>query len=301
MLKDGTQTLTANIPMSAFKLTGLGAGSTNGDSVRYEQSPAGLFAAKGDLISASAANAPSILTVGANGKSLLADSSQTTGLLYALSGAQTLGTIAGTNTITAVAAPIPAAYAAGQSWYFIPAATNTGATTLNISGKGARNVFNAGASCIGGELTINVPSLVYDDGTQLNIVPFVQASGTTASTFTFNGGGSPGSTGSLTMSWTKLANTVTLYIPVAQATSGTSSTTLTSNTALPASIRPTTAQQYVSTTSFNNGGTNSAPGVVSISTGGIVQFLQNAAALAYTNATTCGTASAMTITYTLGL
>ena len=37
VLKDGTQTLTANIPMSSFKLTGLGAGSTTGDSLRYEQ------------------------------------------------------------------------------------------------------------------------------------------------------------------------------------------------------------------------------------------------------------------------
>ena len=37
ILKDGTQTLTANIPMSSFKLTGLAAGSASGDSVRYEQ------------------------------------------------------------------------------------------------------------------------------------------------------------------------------------------------------------------------------------------------------------------------
>jgi hypothetical protein len=37
VLKDGSQTITANIPMSTFKFTGLGAGSTNGDSVRYEQ------------------------------------------------------------------------------------------------------------------------------------------------------------------------------------------------------------------------------------------------------------------------
>lgn len=37
VLKDGTQTLTSNLPMSSFKLTGLGAGSTNGDSLRYEQ------------------------------------------------------------------------------------------------------------------------------------------------------------------------------------------------------------------------------------------------------------------------
>lgn len=37
VLKDGTQTMTGNLPMASFKLTGLGAGSTAGDSVRYEQ------------------------------------------------------------------------------------------------------------------------------------------------------------------------------------------------------------------------------------------------------------------------
>ena len=37
VLKDGTQTLTANIPMSNFKLTGLGAGTASTDSVRLGQ------------------------------------------------------------------------------------------------------------------------------------------------------------------------------------------------------------------------------------------------------------------------
>ena len=37
VLKDGSQTITSNLPMSSFKLTGLAAGSANGDSVRYEQ------------------------------------------------------------------------------------------------------------------------------------------------------------------------------------------------------------------------------------------------------------------------
>lgn len=37
LLKDGTQTLTANIPFGGFKITGLAAGSSNGDSLRYEQ------------------------------------------------------------------------------------------------------------------------------------------------------------------------------------------------------------------------------------------------------------------------
>ena len=37
VLKDGTQTITANLPMSGFKFTGLGAGTTAGNSLRYEQ------------------------------------------------------------------------------------------------------------------------------------------------------------------------------------------------------------------------------------------------------------------------
>lgn len=37
ILKDGSQTITANIPMDGFKFTGLAAGTTNGDSLRYEQ------------------------------------------------------------------------------------------------------------------------------------------------------------------------------------------------------------------------------------------------------------------------
>src|SRR3990167_414043 len=37
LLKDGTQTVTANIPMAGFLFTGLGAGSAAGHSVRWEQ------------------------------------------------------------------------------------------------------------------------------------------------------------------------------------------------------------------------------------------------------------------------
>jgi len=47
MLKDGTQTMTANIPMSGYKFTGLGAPSTSGDSLRY-----GTTAANDVLINA---------------------------------------------------------------------------------------------------------------------------------------------------------------------------------------------------------------------------------------------------------
>lgn len=81
-----------------------------------------------------------------------------------------LGTIAGTNTITAVATPALTAYAANKLFTFIPANTNTGATTININSVGARNIFWSGAACVGGEIRQNIPVTIFDDGTQFNIV-----------------------------------------------------------------------------------------------------------------------------------
>lgn len=81
-----------------------------------------------------------------------------------------LSSVSGTNTITATGPTSMTAYAAGQMFKLVPAATNTGATTVNINAIGAKNVFSGGAACIGGELVISVPSLVVYDGTQFNIV-----------------------------------------------------------------------------------------------------------------------------------
>lgn len=81
-----------------------------------------------------------------------------------------LTSTAGTNTITATAALSMSAYATGQAFFFTPANTNTGATTLNINSIGAKNVFFDGAACAGGELVISQPTLVMYDGTQFNIV-----------------------------------------------------------------------------------------------------------------------------------
>lgn len=51
--KDGQTTLTANIPMSNFKLTGLAAGSANGESLRYEQLAFGVYTQAGVYLLAS--------------------------------------------------------------------------------------------------------------------------------------------------------------------------------------------------------------------------------------------------------
>lgn len=67
VLKDGTQTITANIPMAGFIFTGLGAGSANGHSVRWQQSAAGVLTTTGDTLYASSANTPARLAIGAAG------------------------------------------------------------------------------------------------------------------------------------------------------------------------------------------------------------------------------------------
>lgn len=58
VLKDGTQTITANIPMATFKLTGLGAASTSGDSVRYEDVIGVLNAPSGTVMLFQQTSAP---------------------------------------------------------------------------------------------------------------------------------------------------------------------------------------------------------------------------------------------------
>lgn len=82
--------------------------------------------------------------------------------------------VAGTNTITATGPASLGAYAANQKFIFIPANSNSGATTLNITQSGgaalgAKNVFANNAACVGGEIRAGVPCLVIYDGTQFHL------------------------------------------------------------------------------------------------------------------------------------
>lgn len=189
----------------------------------------------------------------------------------------TLGTIAGTNTITAVGSPVITAYAANQFFRFIPAATNTGATTINIDALGAKNIFSNGAACVGGELVIGVPVGIFYDGTQFNVMGAALVSSTT---FTLTGcTTAPTYAGK----WTKRDNVVTLSFPALFA-SGTSNATTKTLTGMPASIRPSGAINFSGFASDNGGAAVAARMV--IASDGVITMYANAAAAAWTNSGT---------------
>lgn len=108
------------------------------------------------------------------GNGSLAGDSATLGQVQG-GGTTWLSGVAGTNTVTGNASPAVTAYSAGQTFSFVPAATNTGAATLQINGAGtAQQVFAFGVACAGGELIAGVPVTVVHDGTRFNIVnPFL--------------------------------------------------------------------------------------------------------------------------------
>jgi hypothetical protein len=71
-----------------------------------------------------------------------------------------LGSVAGTNTITATAATTLTAHVAGDLLTFVPANDNTGAVTLNVDTIGAGAVQLNGAALVGAELNADVPVTV---------------------------------------------------------------------------------------------------------------------------------------------
>lgn len=81
-----------------------------------------------------------------------------------------LTSVAGTDTITAVASFSLSAYAAGQSFVFVAAGTNTGATTLNINSIGAKAIQKNGAALVAGDITASDIVHVVYDGTQFQMV-----------------------------------------------------------------------------------------------------------------------------------
>lgn len=82
-----------------------------------------------------------------------------------------LTSVAGTDTITAVASPALTAYATGQMFYFVSAGANTGAVTLNVDSLGAKAVTRKGATAlVAGEIASGQVCVVVYDGTRFQLI-----------------------------------------------------------------------------------------------------------------------------------
>lgn len=129
--KDGQTTVTANIPMGTYKITGLGAATARTDaaSLANIQDGAGVY----------------------------------------------VGTVGGSaNAITLTPSPAITAYVAGQRFSFIAGSTNTGDTTVAVSGLAAKTIQktgHAGASILfPGDITAPALTVIEYDGTSFNLL-----------------------------------------------------------------------------------------------------------------------------------
>jgi hypothetical protein len=138
---------------------------------------------------------------------------------------------AGTNAITATASLGMSAYVTGQRFFFVAAATNTSACTLNINAIGVKSVTKNGTTAlVAGDIVNGAVTQVVYDGTQFQLLNPASA---TVSSF------SAGSTG-LTPS-TATTGAVTLAGTLAVANGGTGVTSSTGSGANVLGTSPTLA------------------------------------------------------------
>lgn len=202
-----------------------------------------------------------------------------------------VGSVAGTNTITGTATPTPAAYASGQKFQFIPANTNTGATTLNVSSLGAKNIFVGGVACVGGEIRQNVPVEVIYDGTQFHVISTTHS---VKGTFTATLTGVSGSV-TTTAAYTVVNNVVTVnYLPM----TGTSNTTACTITGQPAAIMPATAHNGFFCMTQDNSA-SAAGARADIGTDGVVTLFVNFTSATFTGSNVKGLIAGATFSYNL--
>ena len=80
-------------------------------------------------------------------------------------------TAAGTDTITGTVTPALTAYATGQQFSFVVAATNTTAVTLNIDSVGAKAVTRTGSvALVAGDMVTGQVVIVEYDGTRFQLI-----------------------------------------------------------------------------------------------------------------------------------
>ena len=132
-------------------------------------------------------------------------------------GATNIATVSGTDTLTGSLTPALAAYATGNLFSFVAAATNTGAVTINLNSLGAKSITKLGTTALSaGDIVSGQLYLIEYDGTRFQLINPTTSS---VSSISF------GSTGLTPSSATTGAVTVAGTLAAANGGTGTSGTT----------------------------------------------------------------------------
>jgi hypothetical protein len=102
--------------------------------------------------------------INANFDELYSSTAGATGLIQ-------LSSVSGTNTITATASTAFTTYVSGQAFELIATGTNTGATTINVSSKGAKTIQKLGGTALtAGDIVSGSAYILIYDGTNIQLV-----------------------------------------------------------------------------------------------------------------------------------
>ncbi len=213
--------------------------------------------------------------------------------------------VSGTNTVLATGPANMVLTTPQHPVVLVPAVTNTGATTLNItpsggSALGAKNVFFNGVACVGGELVAGIPVLLVYDGTQYQAFGNAgMAKGSTSTTFTWNGSG--GTSSAVTVTWQKFGQFVLMSVPSVTATTGTNSAIFASDTAIAVSARPASTYNASCQVIENNGAVVGPTGMIQITSAGTINIYRDSTGTAtFTNTAAAGINGNITFMYFVG-
>ena len=118
-------------------------------------------------------------------------------------GATTIATVSGTDTLTGSLTPAIAAYATGNLFSFVAAATNTGAATINLNSLGAKSITKSGTTAlVAGDLVNGQVYLIEYDGTRFQLINPSTSTPTGILPIANGGTGTTGTTANLTVDGT---------------------------------------------------------------------------------------------------
>ena len=188
-----------------------------------------------------------------------------------------LGSVLGTNAITAAATPTLTTYVSGATYSFIAANTNTGAATLSIDGLTAKSITKNGSVALtAGDIQAGKMMLVEYDGTTFQLLNNIVYGGSLAN-----------------------ATIVSLTAPLSVANGGTGLATLTTNNVMLGNgaaavnfVAPGTANNIL--TSNGTTWTSAAPAIIAPTAIGQVPFSTDGSTYTATQKIGQGTAVAST-------